>query len=758
MKTLVTKTAMATCLGIAWAPAIASPQGGPTPGAAQTSTSAQSPQSNIQDIIITANRRSESIQRSSLAIQAFGADALRSAGLSQATDLNKLVQGLQIATAGSTTQIYIRGVGDFSANPLANPGVAFNVDGVYVGRPEGVASTFFDIARLEVLKGPQGTLYGRNATGGAINLITNSPTLDRVKGDVNAELGNYSLFHLDAAVNIPLSDKIALRAAVNRIKRNGYLTDGTSDDDQLAARLKLLIKPSDKVSLLMSVDGARIRGNNAGYTYLPRRPGASAWDGTTSPGAIAYTATFNPFITPPAPNLLLGSGRDRDTYIHNDFFNVSAQVDWQLGFATFTLIPAYRHTRVDSLSYDAESQGLEGHSNQATVEARLGNSSPAFKWTAGAYFFHEHNPGTSAIVVGPALLIEAGVYNPRGTSYAAFGEATAEISSGLRLIGGARYTTEKRELGGGLFAYPGSETAAPIELERISGSKRFNSFTWKAGTEYDLAPRSLLFATASTGFKSGGLTQTVSPSNVYRPEKILAFEVGSRNRFLDDHLQVNVEGFHWTYKDQQSSFISFDTLANINFLTINAGRSNIYGINVDVVGRVTNADTIHVGAEYAHSRYSRFTYTTPIVAYNPAATGCRNTGTIAGPVVPLVVNDCSGFPLAHVAKWSGVADYTHSFELSSGAKIAINASARASSPRYLSIEFTSTERARSFVTLNSEATFYSSDRKYSLSLFVRNINNAKEYTGGQETLFSAPQFSATISPPRTYGVRGNLNF
>ena len=161
--------------------------------------------SGIEDITVTANRRVQSVQKSSLAVQAVTGASLTQAGVAQVTDLSKVVSGIQVGVAGSTSQIYIRGVGDFSANPLANPGVAFNVDGVYVGRPEDVSPNFFDISRLEVLKGPQGTLYGRNSSGGAINLLTNGPVLGSTDGYGFLEIGNYNLVHLQVASNIPVS-------------------------------------------------------------------------------------------------------------------------------------------------------------------------------------------------------------------------------------------------------------------------------------------------------------------------------------------------------------------------------------------------------------------------------------------------------------------------------------------------------------------------------------------------------------------------
>jgi iron complex outermembrane receptor protein len=717
-----------------------------TAAAARSQTAADSNDA-IQEIVVTASRREETVQRSSLAIEAFGNEALRAAGVAQAADLSKLVQGLQVGFSGSTTQIYIRGVGDFSANPLANPGVSFNVDGVYVGRPEGVGVNFYDMTRLEVVKGPQGTLYGRNSSGGAINLITNSPTLDGVKGTANLDVGNYSLIHVDGAINLPLSDTVAIRAAVNRIKRDGYLSDGTSDDDQLAARVKLLYAPSADTSLLFSIDGAEVRGEGGGYVYLPRRPGSDPWEGSTSPAANAYVASLNPFIVPG------GS----DSFVHNNFWNASAQLDQNLGFADLTVIGAYRHTDTDTLSYNAQSQHLLDKSDQETLEARLGHSTPELKWVGGLYFFHEANPGEIRIFVGPGLLKSRPTYDPSGTSYAAFGETTWSVTDQWRLIGGARYTVEKRKLSGNFFVYP-TQGADFIDVEIFGGEETFKSPTWKAGTEFDLSPGSMLYFTASTGFKSGGLTQTIPPDNVYNPEKVLAFELGSRNRFFDNKMQLNLEAFDWTYKDQQNSHLTFDTLGNVNFLTQNAGKARLFGLNVDLIVKPTQADTVHLAAEYDDSKYQTFQYQVPVFAYSPEATGCRNAGVSPGPFVPLATIDCSGFELPHAARWTGDADYTHSFGLNSGAAIDFNAGARLSSQTWLTVDFTPSERAPSFVMFNSSIGYTSPKRDYRVDLYVRNINNAKEYTGGQEQTFAPGLISANISAPRTYGMQVHVNW
>lgn len=701
------------------------------------------------EIVVTASKREQTIQKSSLAIQAVSAEQARKEGLVQITDMSKLVLGLQVGMNGGSSQIYVRGVGDFSANPLANPGVGFNVDGVYVGRPEAVNSNFYDISRIEVLKGPQGTLYGRNSSGGAINLITNSPTLDDVKGTLNVESGNYDLFRIDGAINIPVSSTLAIRAAFNRVSRAGYLSDGTDDDKEEAMRVKTLWKPTDDFSLLFSVDGAQVGGKGAGYVYLPRAPGANPWEADASTQANAYFASF-PGSTGVNPQ---GTNSKTD----NRFLNASAQMDWDLGFATLTLLPAYRHSDIYGLSYDAQLQVMSETANEETMEARLSHSGDAVKWVAGLYYFDEHNPGQIHIDVGPTVLYTEIPYNPRGTSEAAFGEATFSVTEPFRVIAGARFTTEHRTLSG-VFYISEDNGATLIDHENFNGGVTFNAFTWKLGAEYDLTSENMLYATASTGFKAGGLTQTTSPDNVYQPEKVLAYELGSRNRFFDDTLQVNLELFRWTYRDQQNSLLTFDDTGSVNFLTVNAGNATLYGFNVDGVDKLTHHDTLHLSAEYNHSRYSDFILQVPSVLFNPASSGCRDVGTVPGPILPLAQVDCAGYELPHAPEWTGLADYSHDFDLSNGSAIALGASARLSSWTWLAVNFTPAERAPSFHVLNTDMTYMTANRKWSITGYVRNITNATEYTGGTASAQVPEIFGANINPPRTYGAQFHMSF
>ena len=724
-------------------PSTAPPTG---PGPAATTPTASN---RIGEVIVTANRRSENIQRSSLAIQAFSSQTVRAAGVNQATDLNKIVPDLQIATNGADTQIYIRGVGDFSGTPLSNSGVAFNVDGVYVGRSDAVSPNFYDISRLEVVKGPQGTLYGRNSTGGAINLITANPTFDELKGYVNTEIGTYNLFRIETAVNVPVSDTLALRAAFNDISRSGYLSDGTNDDKETEGRVKLLWRPTPKTSLLVTVDGANEGGKGGGYVYLPKAPGADPWDAESSSLNNAYLASFKPvgpLITP----------QGTDSKLRGNFADASAQLDQDLGFATLTVLPAFRYSDVAALSYKDQRQYTTEIDKQYTLETRLANSTPRLKWVVGAFFFNDNDPGQTQVLVSPAILNSHLVYDPNDRSYAVFGETTYSVTDRLRIILGGRYTSETKTLGGQYFNTPLGGTANL--LESFGGKLTFSDTTWKAGLEYDVTSASMLYFTASTGFKAGGINQTVAPNNTYQPEKITAYEFGSRNRFFDNRLQVNIEGFYWDYTNQQNTHITFDNAGNIAFLTQDAGEAEIYGANVDVVAKLTAFDTLHLIAEYDHSRYDSFTYDVPTRFYSPIATACKAGASMPGPYQPLTPIDCSGFSLPHDPEWTGSVDYDHTFGLGERGTLDFDVNARFASSTYLAVDFSPQEKAPSYAIVNVALTYRPIGARWSLSAYGRNLNDGTQYTGGQESQQVPQLFSAVIAAPRTFGVQLGVTF
>src|SRR5208337_1666902 len=254
-----------------WLPVVVLAEGTPTaaaPGAAAA----------IEEIVVTAQRREENLQKTSVPIDVLSGDELRNANVLRVTDLSAAVPGLLIGEGAGPTQIYIRGVGDFGSTPINNPAVATNFDGVYVARTQALEGNFFDVARVEVLKGPQGTLYGRNASGGAINIITNRPSFDAVSGYGDVEVGNYSMREFQAALNLPVSSNLAVRLAGQAVDRDGYVSPTGGDDDQhQAGRLQALWR-ADNVTLLVAGDYAHVGGIGPDFVVL-----SNNYAGTGSP-------------------------------------------------------------------------------------------------------------------------------------------------------------------------------------------------------------------------------------------------------------------------------------------------------------------------------------------------------------------------------------------------------------------------------------------------------------------------------------------
>jgi iron complex outermembrane receptor protein len=733
------------------------------PAFAQEAPAAAPPEASQFDIIVTAERREQSLQDSSLAIQVLSADDLEKSNLTQIHDLNTLVPGLQIGSGGNSPQIYIRGVGDFAASALSNPAVAVNIDGVYIGRPQAVNSQFFDLARIEVLKGPQGTLYGRNASGGAINLISNRPSLNGVDGYVGVTYGNYDNKQLEAAINVPLGETLAARLAFAAVDRDGYLSDGTDDDERIAGRLRVLWEPSASVSLLLNADYAKEDGKGPGYVMLPRPPGTDEWTSTSSPEANAVLAAQPPigFLLPPTVD---------DSFRDNEFWNLSAELTADLGFATLTVLPAYRHAEYAERNYPAGLRNtFPGNTaKQVSLEARLGNSSERLDWVIGGYFFNEKQDSEQQIFQG-TFQDSVTLAQPEITSYAAFGQATFSVSDAFRLIGGLRYTNERNKLSGQLLTYvppfPVPPEDLPVLQIAFGGKKSFDSVNWRAGAEFDVTPDTMLFATASTGFKAGGFNQTIEPDATYDPEKITAFEIGARNTFADGRVILNFEGFWWKLRDGQIAHVKFDPAGNINLVTDNAGKAEIKGGNIELQAALSDNDTLRLFVEYNDAEYTDFSFDTAYSIFgtqlfNPASTGCDVSAPFPGATfgTQAATIDCSGFQMPRAPKWSGAATYAHTFDLPAGDTVVFDTTAQFASSRWLGFDYVEAERADGYVTFDANLTYSAPNRQWSVAAFVRNIGEEAVYTGAGVHAFAPPLTYATIAPPRTYGVRLRYNF
>jgi iron complex outermembrane receptor protein len=231
-----------------------------TPGAAPAASAPTADPTSLDEIIVTANRREENLQKASLSIEALSSEQLVTRGVTDSQSLNDVVPGLKIAYTSAQVQTFVRGVGDIAANPYTQASVSLNMDGVYIARSSAFGSVFFDTARVEVLRGPQGTLYGRNSSGGALNIISNAPRLGELGGYVSGEVGNYDLQRFQGALNLPIGDTMALRGALQVVHRDGYISDGSNDDESRSGRLRFLWKPSDTFTLNVIGEAAHMGG------------------------------------------------------------------------------------------------------------------------------------------------------------------------------------------------------------------------------------------------------------------------------------------------------------------------------------------------------------------------------------------------------------------------------------------------------------------------------------------------------------------
>lgn len=759
----------------------------------------------LQEIIVTAQRRPEGIQHAALAIDAISPQALSLEGGSRASDLENVVPALQISENGNGQQsLYLRGVGTSTGESYQDPGVGFNFDGVSIARPSSMTDVFYDLNRIEVLKGPQGTLYGRNATGGAINVIPNQPQLGVDSGDVALTLGNYGEVHPEGAVNLALTAASAARLAFTYTSHSGYQTDGTGDADSYAGRLQYLYQVGDTLSIRVAGDYAHDGGRNAGGTIAAVQ---NPFSGVFTPSPLPRdVGSFDPRYTA----LLAGqysflSGRyfgpiDGEPLNDNDYRGILSEVIWHSPIGTLTVLPAYRNTNLNDLTAEGGyGENAQEHDSQTSMEVRLASDNQGLvRWLLGGYYFHEKVDATYQFNF---QAYDAQQDLDTGTlSKASFGRLTIAPIDTFRISTGIRYTDDRKRFDGvsnilldvceahypipacpsaplipaatsfaslasqlQLFpivpnalygsALPGAEKTIFVRnIIPIDDTQVYTKITWHAGLEYDLADDSLLYANWDTGYHAGGFAfAEIKPT--YEPETISAYSIGSKNRFLNNTLQVNLEGFYWLYTNQQISHSGTDLNGATVFYTDNAGSSTIKGIEAQLKYLVTPDTVFSIDTQYLGAIYDTFTYQTPAGGTNtPPVTSCPFSLTDA---THYTVN-CTGKTPPHSPTWSGNVGIRQTLELGNYSLIgAVNAFGQSAS--MLGFEMLPTEIQKAYAETNLSLSLVPAGMQWSVTAFVNNLSDKRPY--GSEYYASAMGVvGATLGPPRTEGVRATYKF
>lgn len=756
-------------------------------GGAMNSSAAE----GLAEVVVTAQRRQENLQKAPIPVAVVDGEALSSAGIVNPAQLSTLVPALQVVnTNGAYSNFYIRGVGNFTGNALTESAIAFNYDGVYLARPSSTVGFFYDLERVEVLKGPQGSLYGRNATGGAINVIPQAPTFE-TGGYGRAEFGNHDTVNFEGAVNVPFSDKAALRVAGIYNHHDGYMKDGTSDAKDSGGRLQLRVDPTDALSIVLAADYFHQGGNGVGGT--PVRLDAGNRYGAFSAESNAFYTTLLHVVGgtafDPLPDI---------QFQDNTYWGVNARMVYKSDVGSFTIIPAYRHSRLDYTTGNIGFFIMQKETfRQHTIEARYESPEDRpFHALIGGYYFRERGNDPYNIINNQFGFVDQIDQRYGSTSPAAFGRLTFDVTPDFHLTGGVRYTHERRTYGGQTLAltrvcltgflqcqgqaiaFPNS-TAAPTvtvlpdstvvpdftsfgafpfqvgqfgRFIEVDKSKSFNKVTWRLGADWNVTPRNLLYASYETGFKSGGFFATID-SGVYRPETIRALTIGSKNRFLYNKLQLNLEAFYWKYKDQQISHLGVNSTGTLVFPTENVGRSTLKGAEAEIEYLATPTTLVSADLQFLSAEYKNFVYRTPAQA-GPPQSGCVISPNATGFNV-----DCTGRRPPQAPKWAMNIGLSQTFDLPNGSRLVFEGRAHHQSNTWTSLEYLPEEYQKSYWQGDLQVTYHDPSDRLTIGGFVNNVANTT--VKGQTFLVTyslVPTAYATLRPPRTYGVRLGYQF
>jgi iron complex outermembrane receptor protein len=712
-----------------------------TPSAADDKSSA-----TIEEIIITAQKRSENLQRASISVDTVEPENLQKRGITNAIDLQQMVPALHVVE-NDQFQPTIRGLGTFAGTAGVDVSVALSQDGVYLPHPPAMTPILFDLQRVEAVLGPQGTLYGRNSNAGVINFISNDPKRD-FGGYMQAGVGNYEAWSTEGAFNAPLSDTLAMRVSGATSFHGPYTDDGTNSLKSYAGRIKFLYDPNERLSVLLTIDGA----------YQGTLPQNSA---NCPPGLIGVGGCVGVKYVPWQGM----SPRARSMYNHDSIFGASTRITYDLGWSDLTSLTGYRQYRlrtdtgppwlggVDNFDYVANADD-----KFLTQEIRLSSKDDSkVKWVAGLYVSDETESGLQAfrfhrntdfqIYLGfpDNYEISAPVSSATARSYALFGDVTTPLFvPNLRLRAGLRYTYEQKSLTGANRA--GIENNGPtFSYVPTTGTEIQRRPTWKLGLDWDVSPDSLLYATVSTGFKSGGvniLPAYAASATIYRPETVTAVEIGSKNRFLENRLQVNAAVFHYDYRNYQTSIFyqPQGPSGPTSFPVVNSQVATFEGGEFNVLYRLTHADTVNFDLNYLNNKFDKFVV-----------------------VLPNFVQDLSGTDVPLSPRTTFSIGYEHEFALAGGGALTVGVNSQIVSSQVAQGSYGDNHvyHDPAFHKTGVNISYVSADGAWTANAYVRNIENEaviSALAGG----YPLPGIDGFIGvheeQPRTYGVSIRRNF
>ncbi len=730
----------------------------------------------IGDIVVTAQRREQNLQDVPVAVTAFSGDAMADLGIQSSSDIAGVVPNLEIglpAGEGNQPLIYIRGVGlaDTNSNNAGPNGVY--VDEVYIASPGAQTFQLFDLDRVEVLKGPQGTLYGRNATGGAINFITAKPSKD-FQAQASLSYGSFDTITGEAAIGGPISDAARFRISGTGTHSNGYvhnLFTGRRENGQgsFALRGQFALDVTDNFDALINVHGGKVDVRAPQYRSLGLLDPATGFTTPCAPDAIqanqcGYVLGYV------SPEGFYDGNYDKSERLVVKNWGTSARLNWELDGVTITSITAYDwNDKIHREDSDASPAALLHidygvRSKAITQELRLSGSGDGVSWVGGAYYLHEKltqnqtgdlfrdlrvltpdgGADTGGVTTGGAPVLFSRTLNSQTTdAMAIFGQVEVELAPRLRATAGARYNFERKHFTATAQLEDDVIDGTPIPggilpLYAFDHRKSFENMSFKVGLDYDLADDVMAYASISTGFKSGGFnggflsfdpTEAARQAQPFDEETLTAYEIGLKSTLFDRRLRFNAAAFYYDYKDLQL-YTLINTGAIPLSLLDNAANATIYGAEFEVIAKPADRFDITLNLGLLDTEVKDFVTATADYSGNRLA-------------------------LSPTVTFSGAANYE--VPVSDKLAIALQPSASYRSGQYFSADNNPLLKQKGYWLLGGRIALKDEDGRWEAAVFGRNLTR-KKYINYAVDLTDFGFIEQFRGEPRMFGVEFRVKY
>ncbi len=701
-------------------------------------------EAGLQEVVVTANRVAGSAQRTSIAMEVIGSEELKAQGITSVTALSAVSPSVNVTGFGGGTVVTIRGISSRDTTEIGDPAVVVSVDGFYNDRSYALGLAQYDLQRIEVLRGPQGTLYGRNATGGAINIYSTRPGKE-FGGYVQVEAGTYDLLNTEGAVNLPVNDKIQTRLSFGTNYRTGFRTgfpyNNSDDSNSRSGRFQIAAQPIENLEL-----------NFLAQHTVQTSNGNSA---QTAPYQITSTGLVRHDFIPSLSDKRLDKAENSRLNLNDSAYKWSAV--YTTPFATVTylggynrlkwnnLAPAYNYSQPQTATITNPARVVQVYNQRerpVTTNHEFRLTSPdqdaRLTWQAGVFYFQNHN------------LLDSYNYTPNGTltpipvihfqydvklkSLAEMAQVGFKVTDTFKITVGARHNKDEKFRLGYLF----NAAARPAGLAPTILNTTVKKNTYHLGADWQITPANLLYAKYDTGYKSGGFTDIAA----YGPEEVETWEIGAKNRFLDNTVQFNVDAYQSDYTGQQVSQIVQNGGGQ---RIVNAGATRLRGIEGEVTAAMPYG-RFELNAAYLDAKFTDFTLAVGELSWNGTS------------YVTVTSNkQLRGNRPQQAPKWSLGAAYEYTFNGVFGGSLTPRIQTKYQTKQYYTFFNRPDDTQKSNAITNAYVTYSPEEGSWNVQAYVLNLTDESVFSNAGPN-DRGRNYSYTYQPPRTAGARINYKW